>query len=274
MRIIYLDRIDTNAANTATHKKFVFNNKLNPKEEISTEGKPFLNDAKNGRSIISNHTTFLPGQERWPIISSWDPAYFVASREQIESALIIMNELIARKVKYRYFKTSDLEMALKIKSLPATDQEAAFTTERKKYKDNWQMAEMGAYAIVIAKYVGYDRNRIPTYEKQPIADFEILEILNSKSSFSNHYASINERKPIKVFYTLRETWNLDFRQDPNWKFNPSDMPKPGTTWILVLDYFHDGVYSTNRGAVGRFAYNPENVTKIKDSIENAKKEFK
>ena len=41
-RIIYFDKIEIKAANTAVCQWFVFNNKLNPKDEMITEGKPVL----------------------------------------------------------------------------------------------------------------------------------------------------------------------------------------------------------------------------------------
>ena len=48
MRIIYFERIDTTAANIATHKKLVFNKRLRPKDDIKTEGMPFLNLCRKG----------------------------------------------------------------------------------------------------------------------------------------------------------------------------------------------------------------------------------
>ncbi len=235
----------------------------------------FIDVAKNGRSIIGKNETFLPEQEKWPLISNSEPTYFVATRDQVDSALQIMNDLIEKKVKYKYFSTDDLQAALKIKSLPLTQQEKEFARQRKEYKDEWQLGEMGLYSVVVAKYKGYDHNRVPTFKEQPVADFDTIEILNGKPLISNQYSAIvKDKKPIKVRYYLYESWSPDLRQNPDWKFNPNEMPEPGSMWILALQYFSNGIYSTGRGSVGRYEYTPENLEKIKKSIANGKKIWK
>lgn len=52
MRKMYFERMETDAANTATHQRFVFNKRLKPKEDISTEGIPFFKRFEKGIFLL------------------------------------------------------------------------------------------------------------------------------------------------------------------------------------------------------------------------------
>jgi len=114
--------------------------------------------------------------------------------------------------------------------------------------------------IVIAEYLGYDKNADVYYTHPPIANYSITKILKGPP--------LNRNLPVRYEFSDRVN---DVQAPPGWKFGPDKMPKKGSSWIIFIKNAlpRDGAFDTYQGSYGRQPATEENLNKIYSLMENS-----
>lgn len=94
----------------------------------------FMEVAKLGQQVIKHNDAVLPGQEKWPMITSNQLEYFVATRKQLDKVHDVLKVLSKAKLEPVGLTLFDVEKAIEIKGLPQPMQDDAELQERKKFR--------------------------------------------------------------------------------------------------------------------------------------------
>jgi len=224
----------------------------------------FQHGCLEDKSLIEPHEKFYANCKKWPWIDRFDKQYMVATKEQILE-IIKITELVQKSGISYPANSQNFTAALRLKSLPISEQEKAFEEERKQAKDSEYFMLMADYPMVVAEYLGYDDNYLIDYNNPPIAKFRVLEVLNipAKAEFIPVPQPIQQ---IDTYFNLSETEIYDFKTHPEWKFEPEMMPSLNSKWILSLSMFGNNRYTTFKGNVGIVPLSECNIEKVKKGI--------
>lgn len=112
--------------------------------------------------------------------------------------------------------------------------------------------------IEVAEYQGYEKSKDITFFHPPLAHFRIEKILKGPP--------LNKDMPVRYEFSDR-TKNTSM--PAGWKFGDDKMPKPGSKWIIFLEWCspRDNMYDTYQGAFGRWEATDENLNKVYLELE-------
>ncbi|MCW5821341.1 MAG: hypothetical protein KIT34_00975 [Cyanobacteria bacterium TGS_CYA1] len=96
----------------------------------------FIEAAKIGQGIMVRNDAVLPGQEKWPMITSDWLEYYIATKWQLEKLFDALTILTKANLAPRGLSLFDIEKAREIKSLPQALQDDAELQERKNFRHN------------------------------------------------------------------------------------------------------------------------------------------
>lgn len=94
----------------------------------------FMEVAKMGQRIIEHNDAVLPGQEKWPMITSSQLECYIASRKQLDKVHEVLKVLSKAKLEPVGLSLIDVEKAIEIKGLPQSMQDDAELLERKNFR--------------------------------------------------------------------------------------------------------------------------------------------
>jgi hypothetical protein len=111
--------------------------------------------------------------------------------------------------------------------------------------------------VIIAEYLGYEKNPDIRWNQPARAEYRIIKILKGPP--------LNRRLPIK--YEFHDHSNPP--TPPNWKFNEKEMPEKGSRWLIFIDHSvpHNGQFETYEGIYGRQPENEDNLNKVYSLLE-------
>lgn len=112
--------------------------------------------------------------------------------------------------------------------------------------------------IVIAEYLGYEKNADINFFHPPKAKFHITKILKGPP--------LNKDLPIRYEFRDRSTSQ---GAPAGWKFSEDKMPAKGSSWIIFIEWCHprDGMFDTYEGSFGRMPADDENLNKVYAELE-------
>ncbi|CAN5454819.1 hypothetical protein BH10CYA1_BH10CYA1_27000 [soil metagenome] len=124
------------------------------------------------------------------------------------------------------------------------------------YAQNYQNA-IHSECIVIAEYLGYQKNPDVRFNQPIQADYKIVKILKGPP--------LNKRLPIK--YEFHDHTNPP--TPAGWKFSEKEMPAVGSRWLIFIDHAvpHNGQFETYEGNYGRQPETEDNLNKIYELLE-------
>ncbi len=102
--------------------------------------------------------------------------------------------------------------------------------------------------IVVAQYLGYRTGPVD-YFQGATANYQVKLFLKGPKTPGL----------LAIRYSFQDESGCV--EPKGWKFSPNLMPKPGSSWILLLQ--PPGTY---RGDFGRIPYTPENLKLVKSSL--------
>ncbi len=114
--------------------------------------------------------------------------------------------------------------------------------------------------ILIAEYIGYDKNTEVHFTHPPVANYRISKILKGPP--------LNKDLPLRYEFTDRIN---DTQAPAGWKFGPDKMPKKNSEWIIFIQNAlpRDGAFDTYQGSYGRQPATEENLNKVYSLLENS-----
>lgn len=101
-------------------------------------------------------------------------------------------------------------------------------------------------SIVVAQYKGYKAEGKIEYFGGPTAEYEVKSVLKGKP--------VTGKLNVRYLFTDGSAC----LEPKGWVFKQDMMPKPGSTWILLLK--EPGTY---RGSFGRIPHTEDNLKKVK-----------
>lgn len=113
-------------------------------------------------------------------------------------------------------------------------------------------------SVVIAEYLGYQKNPDVRWNQPIQADYKIVKFLKGPP--------LNRHLPIK--YEFHDHSNPPTPKD--WKFNPKDMPAVGSQWLIFIEHSvpHNGQFETYQGTYGRQPATEDNLNKVYQLLTN------
>ncbi|MBS1952713.1 MAG: hypothetical protein JST89_00860 [Cyanobacteria bacterium SZAS-4] len=119
------------------------------------------------------------------------------------------------------------------------------------YSQNYENAAHSE-CILIAEYLGYQKNPDVRFNQPIQADYKIVKILKGPP--------LNKRLPIK--YEFHDHTNPP--TPPGWKFSEKEMPAVGSRWLIFIEHAvpHNGQFETYQGNYGRQPETEDNLNKI------------
>lgn len=112
--------------------------------------------------------------------------------------------------------------------------------------------------VVIADYLGYEKNPNITFFHPPKAKFHITKILKGPP--------LNKDLPLRFEFKDRST---TAGVPEGWKFGEDKMPAKNSSWIIFIEWCHprDGMFDTYEGSYGRLPATEENLNKVYALLE-------
>lgn len=123
--------------------------------------------------------------------------------------------------------------------------------DKTNYSENYENA-VHSECILIAEYLGYQKNPDVRFNQPIQADYKIVKILKGPP--------LNKRLPIK--YEFHDHSNPP--TPPGWKFSEKEMPAVGSRWLIFIEHAvpHNGQFETYEGNYGRQPETEDNLNKI------------
>lgn len=126
------------------------------------------------------------------------------------------------------------------------------------YKQTYKNA-VHSESVLIAEYVGYQKNPDVRFNQPILADYKIVKVLKGPP--------LNKRLPIK--YEFHDHSNPP--TPPGWKFNEKElMPAVGSQWLIFIEHAvpHNGQFETYEGSWGRQPATEDNLNQVYELLQN------
>lgn len=129
--------------------------------------------------------------------------------------------------------------------------------DKTNYKQTYKNA-VHSECVLIAEYVGYQKNPDVRFNQPILAEYKIVKILKGPP--------LNKHLPIK--YEFHDHSNPP--TPPGWKFSDKEMPAVNSQWLIFIEHAvpHNGQFETYEGSWGRQPASEDNLNTVYELLHN------